>query len=138
MKLKKIIAAGGLVVNEKQEFLMIFRRNYWDLPKGKLDEGESIEECALREVKEETGIINCILVSFLTKTYHTYFDKWLNEEVIKESWWYLMQSNSNEKLIPQTTEDIEKIIWINEDELKMKLEQSYPSIKEVFEKYVNS
>ena len=102
MNKKKIVAAGGLVVNEKNEILFIFRRQHWDLPKGKLDEGETIEACAVREVQEETGLKKVEIVSFLCKTYHEYFDKWINEDVIKESWWYLMKSDSSEILIPQT------------------------------------
>ena len=43
-----IKAAGGLVKNEKGEYLFIFRRGSWDLPKGKLDKGETIEQCAVR------------------------------------------------------------------------------------------
>ena len=58
MAKKTIIAAGGLVLNEKNELLMIFRRGFWDLPKGKVDEGETLEQCAVREVKEETGLQN--------------------------------------------------------------------------------
>jgi len=48
-------AAGGLVINEKKELLFILRRGLWDLPKGKNDGNEDSKECALREVKEETG-----------------------------------------------------------------------------------
>ena len=70
MNKKTIIAAGGLVENEKGEILMMFRRGFWDLPKGKLDEGESIETCAVREVQEETGLQNVQLIYFLCKTYH--------------------------------------------------------------------
>jgi mutator protein MutT len=135
MNKKKIVAAGGLVVNEKNEILFIFRRQHWDLPKGKLDEGETIEACAVREVQEETGLKKVEIVSFLCKTYHEYFDKWINEDVIKESWWYLMKSASSEVLIPQTEEDIEKIIWVNESVVGFYLNSSYPSIKEVLSSY---
>jgi len=135
MNKKKIVAAGGLVVNEKNEMLFIFRRQHWDLPKGKLDEGETIEACAVREVQEETGLKKVELVSFLCKTYHEYFDKWIKEEVIKESWWYLMKSDSSEILIPQTEEDIEKIIWVTENAVGFYLNSSYPSIKEVVSSY---
>jgi len=135
MNKKKIVAAGGLVVNEKNEMLFIFRRQHWDLPKGKLDEGETIEACAVREVQEETGLKKVEIVSFLCKTYHEYFDKWINEDVIKESWWYLMKSDSSEILIPQTEEDIEKIIWVNESLVGFYLNSSYPSIKEVLNRY---
>lgn len=135
MNKKKIVAAGGLVVNEKNEILFIFRRQHWDLPKGKLDEGETIEACAVREVQEETGLKKVEIVSFLCKTYHEYFDKWINEDVIKESWWYLMKSDSSEVLIPQTEEDIEKIIWVNESVVGFYLNSSYPSIKEVLSSY---
>lgn len=138
MKLKKIIAGGGLVLNEKNEMLLIFRRNYWDLPKGKLDDEEDIETCALREMKEETGIVNCELVSFLCKTHHEYFDKWINKNVIKETWWYVMKSNSDEILKPQTEEDIEKIIWADELTLKACLNKTYDSIKSVIETYKSS
>ncbi len=135
MNKKKIVAAGGLVINEKNEILFIFRRQHWDLPKGKLDEGETIEACAVREVQEETGLKKVEIISFLCKTYHEYFDKWINEDVIKESWWYLMKSDSSEILIPQTEEDIEKIIWVDESVVGFYLNSSYPSIKEVINSY---
>ncbi len=131
MNKKKIVAAGGLAENEKGEILMMFRRGFWDLPKGKLDDGETIETCAMREVQEETGLQDVQLISFLCKTYHEYFDKWINEDVIKETWWYLMKSSSSEKLIPQTEEDIEQLIWIDKKQMDKYLENTYPSIKEV-------
>ena len=135
MNKKKIIAAGGLVINEKNEILFIYRRQHWDLPKGKLDEGESIEACAVREVQEETGLKKVEIVSFLSKTYHEYFDKWINEDVEKESWWYLMKSSSSETLIPQTEEDIEKIVWADELKVQEYLKKTYPSIIEVYNAY---
>lgn len=132
-----IVAAGGVVVNEKQEILFIYRRGYWDLPKGKLDDGESIEACAVREVKEETGLVNVELVSFLCKTYHEYFDKWVNANVVKETWWYIMQSNSTQNLVAQTEEDIEQITWANTTIQESYLQHTYPLIKEVIELYRN-
>jgi len=135
MSKKKIIAAGGLVENELCEFLFIYRRKNWDLPKGKLDEGETIETCAVREVMEETGLQNVTLVSFLCNTYHEYFDKWVGEEVIKETWWYKMKALSQEKLVPQTSEDIEEIIWANKQKVASLLLKSYPSIIEVWNNY---
>ena len=83
---KKIIAAGGLVINENDELLMIFRRGKWDLPKGKLDKGESIADCALREVMEETGLQQVKIEKPLGITYHEYFDKRLRNDVIKETY----------------------------------------------------
>ena len=134
MAKKTIIAAGGLVLNEKNELLLIFRRGKWDLPKGKLDADESIESCAVREVREETGIQHITLLNLLGKTYHEYFDKWLQEEVIKESWWYVMQASSSEKLIPQTEEDIEQIIWADKNQIKECMTNSYANVMDIIGK----
>jgi len=131
MQMKTIVAAGGLVYNESNELLMIFRRGKWDLPKGKLDEGESIPDCAVREVQEETGLTEITLGEFMRITHHQYFDKWLNETVIKETHWYRMSASSNQPLIPQTEEDIESIRWVSKHELPVLLENSYDTIVEV-------
>jgi ADP-ribose pyrophosphatase YjhB (NUDIX family) len=135
MNKKKIIAAGGLVLNEQKEILLIFRRGKWDLPKGKLDDNETITACAVREVEEETGLKNITLGNFITKTNHEYFDKWINEEVIKETWWYEMFASNNEQLIPQTEEDIEQIIWSNTSTVQKCLLNTYPNIIEVIDTY---
>ena len=135
MNKKKIIAAGGLVLNEQKEILLIFRRGKWDLPKGKLDDNETITACAVREVEEETGLKNISLGNFITKTNHEYFDKWINEEVIKETWWYEMFASNNEQLIPQTEEDIEQIIWSNTSTVQKCLLNTYPNIIEVIDTY---
>jgi 8-oxo-dGTP pyrophosphatase MutT (NUDIX family) len=134
MGLKTIQAAGGLVLNEKQEILMIFRRGKWDLPKGKLDEGETIEACAVREVMEETGLTKLDLGPLLSITHHTYFDTWLKEEVIKETHWFLMQASAEEQLVPQTAEDIKIIEWVSPANLVDKLTNSYDTIVEVVRK----
>lgn len=130
--MQKIVAAGGVIINELQQILLIYRRQHWDLPKGKLDPNETIEQCAIREVKEEVGIQNVELSSFVCKTYHTYFDTWVKADVIKETWWYIMHTSSLQKLIPQTEEDIEQVIWVNKLQLNNYLQQSYSSIIEVF------
>lgn len=131
MNKQTIIAAGGLVFNEQQELLMIFRRGKWDLPKGKLDEGENIETCAVREVTEETGVTNIELKKLIGKTYHEYFDKWIGADVIKETWWYLMHVKGVPKLVPQTEEDIEAVIWANKIKIEACLKNSYPNIVEI-------
>jgi 8-oxo-dGTP pyrophosphatase MutT (NUDIX family) len=134
MGIQTIIAAGGLVLNEKKQILMIFRRGKWDLPKGKLDEGESIEACAIREVMEETGLTKLDLGPLLIITHHTYFDPWIKQEVIKETHWYQMNTHADQTLTPQTEEDIERIEWVSQSNLSDKLTNSYDTIVEVVKK----
>jgi 8-oxo-dGTP pyrophosphatase MutT (NUDIX family) len=134
MGMKTIVAAGGLVYNEKDELLMIFRRGKWDLPKGKLDDGESIEDCAVREVIEETGLTTVIRGDLIGITYHQYFDQWIKEEVIKETHWYRMHAPGDQQLIPQTEEDIELIKWVAGKELEDCLSDSYDTIVEIVKK----
>ena len=112
---------------------MIFRRGKWDLPKGKLDKGETLEECAIREVKEETGLASVELVSALTITHHTYHEG--TRFILKESHWYIMKANGKQELIPQTEEDIHEIKWVKADELDKYKKDSFPSIRDVLEAY---
>jgi 8-oxo-dGTP pyrophosphatase MutT (NUDIX family) len=131
--MKKIIAAGGLVFNDKNELLMIFRRGKWDLPKGKLDEDESIEACAVREVQEETGL-SVELQNFIGLTYHEYFDKYSQQDVRKETHWFKMHAPDVQQLVPQTEEDIEEIEWVDKKAIPEKLSNSYPNIVEIINK----
>lgn len=133
-----IKAGGGLVFNEKDELLMIFRRGFWDLPKGKLDEGETIEACAVREIKEETGLQQVTLGKFIGITEHQYFDKFINKEATKQSHWYAMTANGSQTLLPQTEEDITEIRWVSKQELPLLLSKSYPSIVEIVNKYLQT
>ena len=128
---KVIRAGGGLLLNENHELLMIFRRGSWDLPKGKLDEGETMEACALREVEEETGVGNLLLGEMLGITRHQYFDPYIQEEVIKETHWYAMNVNGRPALIPQTEEDITDIRWVPLQEVPALLENSFDTIREI-------
>ena len=131
----QIIAAGGLVTNPKGQILWIYRRGFWDLPKGKLDEGETIQTCALREVAEETGIKDIRLHELLKFTNHTYFDKYLNQEVVKRTYWFHMTIPTTQSGVPQITEDIEKIEWHSLATAKHCLAHTYPTIIEVIEAY---
>ncbi len=126
---KIITAAGGLVTNGNNEILMIFRRGKWDLPKGKLDKGETIEECALREVEEETGLKNLTLGKKIITTYHTYDE--FGKHILKESHWYKMKSKGEQDLVPQTEEDITEIKFIPVAELKKYTANTFRTIEEV-------
>lgn len=134
-KFEIIKAGGGLVENELHEILMIFRQKFWDLPKGKLDEGETIEECATREIMEETGIKTLEIIEPLIITYHTYEQG--THHILKESHWFLMKASVNENLIAQKEEDISDIKWIGLDIISEYLAKSYPSIKDVIEWHLN-
>lgn len=124
-----IQAAGGLVYTSDHQFLLIFRKGKWDLPKGKLDEGETLETCAVREVQEETGLSRATLEKPLCVTYHTYAEHGKN--ILKESHWYLMKAANKELLTPQSEEDIEKCEWIGADKLAPYMEDTHPSIIDV-------
>jgi len=124
-----IIAAGGVVFNADQEILMIFRRGKWDLPKGKLDKGETLEHCAVREVEEETGLNNVEMGEKIIITYHVY--KEFGKHILKELHWYKMKSSKNQKLVPQTDEDITDIKWVNKTDLKKYTSNTYQTILEV-------
>ena len=122
-----IKAGGGLVQNKRQEILMIYRLGKWDLPKGKLDEGETIEECAKREVEEETGLQKTEIIKPLKITYHTYVQ--FGKHNLKETHWYLMKAKADEKLVPQTEEEISEIIWVKKEDLQPYLQNTFPTIE---------
>ena len=125
-----IEAAGGLVYNLDNQLLMIFRNGKWDLPKGKLNPGEMIRQCAIREVKEECGINNLTIIKKITDTYHTYEIK--GSPILKRTYWYMMNSDFDGKLVAQIEEGITKVEWVNEEDIAKKLENSYGNIKELF------
>lgn len=129
-----IKAGGGLVVNEKQEILLIFRRGKWDMPKGKLDDHETIEQCSVREVEEETGLKNVQLDEALTITYHTYHEG--SKFILKESHWYTMHVSGQQQLEPQKEEGIDQVIWVSKEELADYRDKVFPSVAGVIEKYL--
>jgi 8-oxo-dGTP pyrophosphatase MutT (NUDIX family) len=128
-KFTVIKAAGGLVTDPADQTLFILRRGKWDLPKGKLEAGEDLETCAVREVEEETGLKDVKLSSLLLTTYHTYHES--GKYILKESYWYEMKGDSKQRLVPQVEEDIQEIKWAKKNELKGLLSNSFPSIIDV-------
>jgi ADP-ribose pyrophosphatase YjhB (NUDIX family) len=129
---KVIMAAGGLVENEKGELLLIFRKKHWDLPKGKLDSGESLEECAVREVEEETGLKNVQLGELIDVTLHQYEEN--GESITKKTAWYKMRDSSGDTLTPQTEEQIEEIRWVAPSELGPYMQNTYTNIIHIINK----
>ena len=127
-------AAGGLVVNSEGKILFIYRRGFWDLPKGKIEKGEKKKVAAVREVEEECGINRPEIVEKITTTYHTYELKGRN--ILKPTYWYLMKYPGNEELVAQTEEDIAEAKWVAVDEIKEQLSNTYEAIKEVVEIYL--
>ncbi|MDI9319145.1 MAG: NUDIX domain-containing protein [Phycisphaerales bacterium] len=122
-------SSGGVVLNESGDVLMIFRRGKWDLPKGKQDEGEDIEQCAVREVSEETGLKNVQIKHKICNTLHVY--PMNNKLILKHTAWYLMQGSAKEQLMPQQEENIEYAMWVKPSEIRQLLENSFETITDL-------
>ena len=131
-----IEAAGGLVLNPEKELLMIFRMGHWDLPKGKIEKGEQIQEAAVREVEEETGIKDVSIKDYFHKTFHFYRDK-QQKRALKISHWYLMEA-PKQQLIPQTEEEIELAEWVPIDKIINFKTPIYGNIIDLVEKFKTS
>jgi 8-oxo-dGTP pyrophosphatase MutT (NUDIX family) len=133
-KIKPIQAPGGLVHTDNHEFLLIFRHGKWDLPKGKLDEKESLEACAIREIKEETGLDSVRIERPLTVTYHTYHQD--GKHILKDSHWFLMSGEKQGVLTPQAEEGIEKCEWVHLENIAPYMENTHASILDVVNKAI--
>lgn len=119
-------AAGGIVRNQNSERLFIFRFGKWDLPKGKIEKGESTQQAALREVTEETGLTKPVIVKELPSTYHIYDHK--GKMVFKKTYWYTMKYDGDEIPIPQIEEEITETIWLRPEEIEIIYSNTYPSL----------
>ena len=129
-KIERIQAGGGVVQNKVGDILFIKRKGKWDLPKGNLEKGENISECALREVEEETGVSQLSLKGFRSITYHIFSRD--NKFFLKETHWFDMFSTFGDNFIPQKEEDIEKVTWKSDKKLIKTLKKSFLNIKELF------
>jgi len=126
-----IKAAGGLIRNDAGEYLFIFRRGKWDLPKGKLEPEEKAEQAAVREVEEECGLKISLVKRELDSTYHIYEQD--GEFVLKRTCWYLMKSRGDQALVPQLEEEITEVRWFKTDELQLIRQNTYLSVLQVMQ-----
>lgn len=129
LSFKVIEAAGGLVKNNKGEYLFIFRNGKWDLPKGKIEKGEGIKVAAVREVEEECGISKLKILKELDSTYHVYHQD--GKAILKRTYWFEMVCEDDAKLIPQEEEGITEVKWIAKKDFDQVNDNTYDSIKEV-------
>jgi len=130
---KLIEAAGGLVFNYNNELLLIERLGVWDLPKGKIDFGETPENAAIREVEEECAVNGISIEYLVCKSYHTYFFK--EKHILKRTYWFKMNSSFTGLLVPQIEENITKVKWMNFTKNKIAELNTYESIKDVLKNY---
>lgn len=123
-----IEAAGGVVVNDCGQWLMIRRNGRWDLPKGHLECGERIKECAAREIEEETGV-RAGVVRPLCDTLHAYYFPKTERWELKRTHWYELHTASCARLVPQAEEGIEQVVWCTPAEVTRNLRDAFPTIR---------
>jgi len=131
-RFSEIPAAGGLVQNQDGKLLFIKRFGVWDLPKGKIEKGESDQSAAVREVEEECGLSGVRILSQLDSTFHIYHSPYLpvaSNLVLKETKWFLMEYTGSEKPVPQIEESIEEVCWFDRSELPIVLANTYHSLR---------
>ena len=125
-KIKVIFASGGIVKNDNNQILFIYRRGKWDLPKGKAEKGESIRETAVREVIEETGVEKLKIDKYFSNTFHIVRNN--KKYFLKETSWFIMSSNFKGKLKPQLNEGIKSVKWKTFDDAKKIKKKTYGNI----------
>jgi 8-oxo-dGTP pyrophosphatase MutT (NUDIX family) len=124
-----IEAAGGFIEKDN-EFLFIHRQGIWDLPKGKLEKGETIKNAAIRECEEECGIKQLTITKQLSSTFHLY--KYKKGFALKQSYWFYMKSDYSKKLTPQLEEDIDEVKWFSKHEIEtIIIKHTYYTIRDV-------
>lgn len=130
-------AAGGIVLR-KNKMLFIFRNGKWDLPKGKIDNGETAREAAVREVEEECGILGHSIVKRLPATYHIYqspYKRTKGEWIFKETFWFEMNYKGIESGTPQENEGITQVKWLGRNELDEVWSNTYENLKQIISFY---
>lgn len=135
-KIKTVIAGGGKVINTDGDVLFIYRNGKWDLPKGRIEKDETIEEGAMREVKEETGVKKLKLIGPIGQTYHLF--KRNSETKLKITHWFDMSSTYSGKLSPEENEGITKVKWLNADKIQKVSKKSYANIRSLLTEKINA
>lgn len=131
-----IEAAGGIVQNEQKDILFIFRRGKWDLPKGKMETGESPEICAEREIEEETGVTDLSLKRKIGDTYHIYLEN--SKTILKISRWFYFTCHTKQDLRPQPEEDITEVKWIKTRLIKEPMLNTYKTIRDIMSAFFDT
>lgn len=127
----KIKTAGGLVYHPQSDsYLWIKRLGLWDLPKGKIEQGESSKDAAIREIIEECGLTGQLSLKYrICSTYHVYEFK--NKSILKKNNWYYLEYEGDLSTKPQEEESITEVQWVKKEAFDSFLSQTYPSIQEV-------
>jgi len=128
----KIIKAAGGIIRKQDKYLMMYRMKKWDLPKGKRDPGETNRQTAVREVNEECNV-EVKLGKKICTTWHTY--KLNKKNMLKKTKWYVMDLVDDRKMKPSLEENIEELKWMSKAQVAKALDNSYNSIRFVFEEY---
>jgi len=128
----KIVEAAGGVVQKDDKILMIFRLETWDLPKGKMDKGETFKQTAVREVEEECSVKVQLDFKICT-TWHTYTQN--GNRILKQTKWYAMTCLDDRRMAPQHEEGIEQIVWVHEGQALELAASSYRSIQFVCRRF---
>ena len=130
---KEIKAAGGLVINQMGEALLINRRGRWDLPKGKIEPNEFMRKAALREIREECGVEKLKIIQTIKPTYHIYVEN--DEFILKTTFWYFVECQDPENAKPQIEEEITEVQWVHPADLHPYIKDTYPNIKSLLMMY---
>lgn len=125
---ENIEAAGG-IVRKDNKVLVIHKKGHWDLPKGKIDGSESLEEAAKREVTEECGLNNLQVFDQINPTYHIYQEG--EKVMLKKTDWFLMGSESDGPLKGDAKEGITDVRWVSAEDWKEMSKSSFASVNEI-------
>ena len=132
----KVIEAAGGIVRHKQtgKYLFIYRNDKWDLPKGRIEDNEAVKTAAMREVEEETGVGNLTITAALPTTLHLFHRN--GKYRLKKTYWYAMETDHSDELVPQLEEGIQNVVWKSKDEVPELYSNIYANIKHLWEKIV--
>jgi len=129
-----VAAAGGLVLNDQNQMLFIRRNERWDLPKGRMESGETCNQTAIREVEEECAINSLEIITELPISYHVYFENGTSK--LKQTHWFVMHTTSQNKPVPQAEEGITEALFVSPNQLDAFYPEMYGNIRDLVEGYL--